>query len=162
MYRIEEKDKAIQSVQRLLAIKETGVYDKNTSNSVAEHQSKNSLPETGIVDYTTFMSLVKEYKTRIQNKKDTFGILADPSFPYKPGDHSADIGYINAVLRNILSDYRFEYKLPYGNYYNDDTVNAVKTIRDIFQMTPGNDIDISLFKRMLVEHEAIAIKRTLK
>ena len=118
MYRIEEKDKAIQSVQRLLAIKETGVYDKNTSNSVAEHQSKNSLPETGIVDYTTFMSLVNEYKTLIQNKKDTFGILADPSFPYKPGDHSADIGYINAVLRNILSDYRFEYKLPYGIYYN--------------------------------------------
>lgn len=162
MYNIENKSEAVQRIQRFIGENETGIYDNKTIKSVAEHQKLYNLPITGIVDYETFLSIISKYKKSLDTHHQQGSILFNPTFPYKPGDHSSNIGTINSILREIFKYYKLESKLPYGDYYNQDTILAVREIRNIFRFPQGDTIDTSLFNRMLIERAALQIKETFK
>lgn len=159
MYRIENRSAAIQNIQKLLSQNETGIFDEKTRNSVAEHQRTFGLEVTGTVDYNTFKSLIRTYENRTLEDTKNIPLLIEPKFPYKIGDHDSNVSIINSILREIFYDYRLESKLPYGNYYSQDTALAVRELRNIFQMSPGEEISAPLFKRMMYEYEAIKIKK---
>ena len=159
MYNIENRREAIKEVQRLLEINMTGDFDTRTSEAVKQHQSERNLEATGVVDYNTFLSLVESFRIRPRLSEDAKAILFSPSFPYSLGSQDDNVGRINSMLRDILSEYTVETKLPYGNYYNRDTVDAVLLLRKIFMMNTSTEIDEILFNRMVEERNSIQTKK---
>lgn len=162
MYRIEDKSAAIAEIQRLLSITQTSIYDKNTINSVAEHQQANNIPVTGIVDYETFTSIVNFYNSRLLGKIESSTLIEKAFFPLNKGAYGSEIEYINILLKNILEEYRINLKSPYGKYYGYDTINAVNAAGAIFNISVIDGVSPELYNRMLIENKAIAIKKAFK
>ena len=158
MYNIENKPEAIKEVQKLLGIKKTGNYNIETRDKVLAIQKRFGIPRSGEVNYETFLILVNEYRANHKKNGNTNGLLFSPTFPYTYGDFDENIEYINSLIRDIFTDYMIESKLPYGNFYGYDTEKAVKMLRKIFMLQDIKAIDEELFRRMLVEKDAIAIK----
>ena len=162
MYRITNNTAAITEIQRLLGITQTGVYDKNTRNSVAEHQESKGIPITGIVDYETFTSIAASYNTTLLSNLGSSSFIEKTLFPLNKGSYGSEIEHINILLKNILEDYRIDLKSPYGRYYGYDTANAVNTLGTIFNISTLDGVSAELYNRMLIENKAIAIKKSFK
>ncbi len=158
MYRIEDKVSAIKELQRLLDLKPTGLFDKNTREAVLRTQAKNNLDETGIVDYLTFTLIVEEYRNE-KNKQWNSDYLFDPRFPYVMGDIGDNVLRINEALETVLRDYSYEGRMPRGKYLGDDTIGGVHFLQKIFNMSESDIIDEELMSRIMRERESIEIKK---
>ena len=159
MYRIDNKSAAISEVQRLLQINQTGTFDKNTINSVAEHQNKNNIEPTGIVDYVTFLSILSAYKAKKSEEIGHTPLAVKKDFPAYPGSQKPIIEHVNFLLGNIIQEYRLNIKIPYGKYYGYDTTNAIYAVQKIFGLIEKDVIDSTLYNRILQENEAITVKK---
>ena len=154
MYFISEKQNAIKTVQKFLGETETGVYNKRTKDKVKQHQAENNLQESGIVDYETFISLKEKYL------KEGDGHIIFPRFPYKKGDSGTEIAILNALLTEIIREYTFDGIAPSGEYYGENTVDAVIRLREIFMLKHSVEIDKELFFMLLAEKNAINLSKT--
>ena len=162
MYRITDKSAAIAEIQRLLNITQTKIHDKNTTNTVAEHQRSNNLPVTGIVNYETFISILERYKARMLTEIPNTYFISQSLFPIKIGSLGSAVEHINILLKNILEEYNIDLKVPYGSYYGYDTTNAINTVSSIFNISATDGVTPELYNRMLIENKAIAIKKSFK
>ena len=61
MYHIEDRVSAIKSVQKMLLIPPTGIYDSKTRDTVIKIQRMYRLEESGVADYETFEAILAEY-----------------------------------------------------------------------------------------------------
>lgn len=158
MYRIEDKVSAIEELQRLLDLTPTGLFDKNTREAVLRTQAKNSLEQTGIVDYLTFTFIVEEYRSEKNNQWNS-DYLFDPRFPYIKGDMGDNVLRINEALETVLRDYSYEGTMPRGKYLGEDTIDGVRFLQKIFNMRESDMIDEALLSRVMKERESIEIKK---
>ena len=157
MYRIEDSISAVKELQRLLGLKPTGNYDKKTKDAVLKKQSDHSLKQTGITDYETFTSIVRDYKNSMSDIWES-DFLVSPDFPYRIGSIGNDSGRINEALSKVLKEYFYEGIAPRGRYLGEDTFSGVRYLQKIFGMTESNEIDARLMNRILIELNAIKIK----
>ena len=154
MYYITEKHNAIKTVQRFLGQNQSGVYGENTKNAVAKHQSKNGIESTGIVDYKTFNSLKSDYLA-IEDSCFVFS-----SFPYKRNDYGSEVEILNALIAEVIKEYTFEGVIPSGNYYGNNTAEAVIRLREIFMLEASDKIDRIFIARLLNEKNAINLSKS--
>ena len=162
MYRIEDKAAAIGEVQRLLHLNQTRIFEKNTRYAVAEHQKANRLEPTGIVDYPTFISIVKHYTSMVDSEISSQSMVAASDFPINPGAQGIGVEYINSLLENIILEYRLDLHRPRGRYFGYDTSATIYAVQRIFDMPSEEAITASLYNRMLIENEAISIKKQFR
>ena len=153
MYYITEKHNAIKTVQRFLGQNQTGVFGKGTKRSVTAHQAQNGIEPTGIVDYETFNSLKDNYNTISES------CIIFSSFPYKRGDSGSELAIINAIIGEVIDKYTFEGVAPVGEYYGDDTVEAVIRLREIFMLEHSEEIDEKFISRLITEKNAINLSQ---
>ena len=153
MYQITERHNAIKTVQKFLGQNQTGVYGENTRNKITEHQRKNNIEPSGIVDYETFNSIKAEYLA-----KGTEGMMLS-SFPYKIGDTGTDIAIINAILSSVIDEYTFEGIFPSADYYSERTADTVARLREVFMLKPSREIDEEFISRLLIEKNAINLSK---
>ncbi len=157
MYSITDTEEAIKQIQKMLGLNETGQYNKETEDTVSRHQSDNGLVVSGVVDYETFLSIVKDYRHSREILYANSNLL-NPQFPYSKGDYDSNVGYINAIIRDIFTEYRIETKPPQNDYYGLDTVEAVRALRDIFMLDMSDETDEILFNRMIKERNSLKFK----
>ena len=162
MYSIDDKSAAIKSIQKLLRVNPTGVFDKNTINAVAETQKRNGLEVSGRVDYITFLAILAEYKLFLSSNLPNEISLLNSNRQYKFGDYGVEVERINSLLGAIISEYRVEHRIPRGPYFNHDTVAAIKAVRKIFGMSDSSTLDSRLYNRIFQESESIKIKNQFK
>ncbi len=150
MYSIYDKRSAIKVVQRLLSLNESGVYDEKTMGAVKNFQSINELEQTGVVDYITFTRL-RAAKVAAEQESKARARISGPTFPYKAGDRSADMGVINSDLREALLMYTHEDILPRGDYYTSYTASAAKRLREVYMLEEGYHIDEELYYKVICD-----------
>jgi long-subunit fatty acid transport protein len=155
MYQIDDRVSAIKEIQRLLYLKQTGIYDADTKTSVSDIQSDYSIKVTGIVDYDTFNAILEEYKKH--QRTDTH-YLYFPNFPYVIGDLNENVGLIHGALLPILKSYRYEASIPTGNYLGQVTLDAVNFLRKIFRMPISEEIDEKFIDRLMLERKSLELK----
>lgn len=153
MYYISEKHNAIKTVQRFLGQNQSGIYNENTRASVLNHQSDNGIEASGIVDYETFNSLKGDYLSVKES------CIVFSSYPYKKGDYGSEITIINALISEVIEEYTFEGITPRGDYYGDDTAEAVVRLREIFLLEYSEGIDEVFISRLLTEKNAINLSQ---
>lgn len=158
MYHIDNRISALKEVQRLLNINPTGIYDENTRKEVARVQSNYNLEIKKAIEYETFNAILDEYKKRELTVIDQ-KYLFNPTFPYVVGDMDGNVELINDAMRLVLEDYIYEDTLPKGKYLSYNTISAANFLRKIFEIEPMEEIDETFVNRLLIEKNAIEIKR---
>lgn len=173
MYRMEQREQAIASIQRYLLIisqvdssiphlSVDGIYGEETRLSVIEFQKGRALTPSGVVDKVTFDLLFYEAEEIANNKSRKNIVLYEESFPLKLGDSGHDITNLNNMLRALSLDYLNIIELPYGSFFSKDTENAVKTMQVIFRETPDGSVSLRLFERLSDEVQARKSIRNMK
>ena len=138
MYHIEDKSGAIKSVQRLLFISTSGVFDKKTRDAVMAFQASCGLAPTGSVDSRLFTLLRESYNNK--KLKDMNPELNN--FPYVFGDSGGDVAVLNANLTKVIKRYTYSViRPPRGSFYSHDTKAAVSRLREVYRMTAEECVD---------------------
>ena len=148
MYYITDKVSAIKALQRLLFIEESGFYDDRTRQNVIEHQKANNLPQTGDVDYFTFISIRDKHFQRNILENTRRDVPFESRFPYSFGMYGDDVGLINSILSINAQKYSPDTKKPSGSYYSKDTEQAVSELRHIFMLEDGITVDELFYDRL--------------
>jgi len=151
MYLITDKSTPIKVIQKYLRITPNGIFDERTKRAVMQHQVKNGLTVTGVVDYETFLSLKNNNQYR-ENHLLSKSVIYNASFPYFFGNSGNDIAQINSILREVIGNYTVETRLPGGNYYNTYTEEATLRLREIFGLRASKQIDEEFFTRLYKEY----------
>ena len=147
MYRVDDVDKAVRNVQRLLGTKKSGVYDDDTRARVIALQQKYGIAESGVVDLVTFEVIRDEHyiKQRQRLHVDVDGINR---FPYSSGDFGSDVRIINSLLSEVLESYSIDAIGVRGSIYTAATLRAVMSLQRIFGFDERDLIDEILYERI--------------
>ncbi|MBR4881803.1 MAG: peptidoglycan-binding protein, partial [Clostridia bacterium] len=145
MYELNDTRAAIAAIQQLLRdagydIKPDGIYGDETYNAVREFQVFNRLPPTGRVDLLTFEALAKAAAP-----KPTYEcVLVIPATleggVISPGDNSAVVVIIQAMLKTLEVIYDFE-DIELTGIYDTATEAAVRDIQRINRLPLTGTVD---------------------
>ena len=164
MYKVYSKPQAIIRVQNYLRngenradfVAPSGVYDSATQKAVQNFQKENLLPETGIVNKSTFDLLYLNYveaKDEEETEKSTSGFI---EFPILPGKSTRGMAHINRLLADLLSYYGFTHNIKNeSNLYSRETERAVEILRKIYLLPPSDGIDWLFYRRLTLDHNSI-------
>ena len=163
MYRIDNKPEAIKRVQQYLEavsdptvyVAPSGVYDENTRLSVIYFQNSKNLTPSGVIDYSTFVSLYEDYLF-VSKKRDlaekTAGFI---TFPLMPGYMAEEMLHINRLMRDLLDHYGLTHSLRDSNFYSHESQKAVRSLRQIYGLKNAEFIDEELYGRMVNDRNSI-------
>lgn len=132
-----------------------GKLDANTIYAIRKFQSENNINTSNYIDYNTFLAAYEAYKNKVltEHAKNTF---TDIIFPIKMGDQYSGITNVNYMLRGILEYYSIYHVSPSGDYFSNDSKEAVKIIRQVFEIEDGDIIDEIMYLRLLGEWKSIS------
>ena len=141
MYSLNDKRKAIISLQRLLNISESGIYDKRTRDSVLKLQEKNGYDTTGSVDYKTFKSIITNHHNERERTLGKNALPIASVFPYKLYDRSNAVKIINAMICHAIEIYSLELSKPLGDFYSETTAKSVAALQRIMLLEQTGEVD---------------------
>lgn len=137
-----------------------GIYDNETRASVKKFQALQGLPETGVVDYITFLTLADEYGSIKTADALPDSLIEYQSFPMIYGDMSEDVRLLNMMITELSKIYKSIGAVGSDNYYSKRTVKAIKEIEKIFNLEITGITDAILYDR--IKEELNSHKRNRK
>lgn len=164
-----EQENAIFEIQRILRdldkydsglarVRLTGVYDDETRQGVRDFQKKYDLPETGIVDHTTWQVLEAVAKAQREAALLARAIYLLPrseEYTISPGLQD-DVVYVIQYLLNVLSqEYDEIGTIEYTGIYDEPTEEAIKIFQRKSLIEPDGIISPLTFNRLATEYERI-------
>ena len=160
MYNIEDRHAAVMRVQRYLhAIREgdalappiDGVYGEQTREAVLAYQREKGLPQSGTVDFLTFMRIYEEYRIAME-AFDREGDL-DFDTPLVAGARSEQVRRLNSQLSEHAAR---EQLTPVGteNYYGERTGRRVAELQARFGHKVSAEADRAFLRRLTRELRA--------
>lgn len=133
-----------------MSIVPTGVYDSRTAEAVRQLQKIAGIPQTGLVDYTTWKILCDAAgQIRDQN-----GSTA-PIYPFShigkgqkvcAGERS-DTVYIIQIMLRALTGYDFE-DIPVDGIYGEKTEEAIKEFQRMNALPPSGEVGRETWDRL--------------
>lgn len=110
----------------------TGIYDKETINTVAHFQILKGLPPTGNLDYNTWNTLVKENIDYLLKNQMSIKIpFSSHDFKDIGIHHQGDIVYAIKVMLNSLRRRYTNYKqLELTNLFDEETEETIKLFQE--------------------------------
>lgn len=170
MYNIDDKEFAIKEVQRFLLIAAEGderipkspidgIYGDETRAAVIEFQRLSGLPETGVADDKTFSLLYSESVRYNDARRAAYQRYDNGSFPLTLGSYGADVAHLHIVLGE-LEDYYELNDVPTGDFFTQETKNAVILMQSVFLIEETGIVDEELLERL--NNEALYRKKFKK
>ena len=161
MYVVNDKKSAIKEVQKFLyEIAQTeadisyvtidGYYSEQTRLAVTEFQRLKSIEENGRVDKQTFDLLYSAYIDALNTKLSSDFGLNSLNFPLKMGDSGNDVSILNSILRELGTYYR-ELAVPYGDFFSNDTEQAVNEMQRHLLLEESGTVSESFLGRLKKE-----------
>ena len=168
-YSIEEQENAILEIQRILReldnldtglarVRVSGVYDDDTRQAVRAVQKKYSLPETGIVDHTTWQILqavIKAQREAAALARAVYILPRTAEYTLTPGIRDDVVYVIQHLLKVVGQEYGVDYALPFTGVYDEATENAVKDFQRRNLLEASGSLDPATFNRLATEYERI-------
>ena len=154
MYFIDDKKAAIYEIQKYLFVvgqelglthlSVDGFYSEETEYAVRELQRLHSLNETGVVDRNTFDMIYSEYDRITKEKRNDEAAIYSTDRPMRIGSVGNAVSELNSVIRE-LSRFYLDLPVPYGNFYSQDTENAVKILQRILRRSETGETTRELY-----------------
>lgn len=168
-FNIMEQENAILEIQRILRdldkydsglarVRLTGAYDGETRQGVINFQKKYDLPETGIVDHTTWQvmnAVAKAQREASLLARAIYLLPRSEEYSILPGLQD-DVVYVIQYLLNIISSEYDEIEaLEYTGVYDSLTEEAIKAFQRKNLLEPNGEINPTTFNRLATEYERI-------
>ena len=162
MYKTGDKEASIRSLQRYLSliydgkmtVNQNGRFDENTISALNRFQKENSFAITDKADYITFNAIYNAYVEKLSTR-NLSKIYSQIRFPLTRGMRNNAVSDINSMMSVILDYYSIFYIAPSGDYFSEDTEDAVRLLRGIFNLPDIDVIDEFLYKRILDEYNSV-------
>lgn len=120
----------------------SGDYTENTAEAVRGLQQTYGLPQTGVIDFTTWRELYRAYRGIVENAPQLEGgTLRYPGLQLRFGSRSEYVSALQTYLNTIAETYPEIPTLPVTGYYGRQTENAVATFQDQFGLTRTGNVD---------------------
>lgn len=137
----------------------TSTFGEPTRQAVMDFQQYVGLPQTGIVDRTTFDALYDEYRGTVLSHNELFKETKPRPFPgylIRIGDAGEDVRILQLYLLAVADYYRGEIPLfrAIGNF-GDLTEAAVKAFQEKFGLPPNGIVDEATWNRITEEYTKI-------
>ncbi len=163
MYQAYDTYSAITEVQEYLSvvtdekipIQKVGVYDENTRLAVMDFQRRSNIPQSGIVDKTTFDALYAEYEKEML--KSEVNKMSDSTFPIQEGSSGEEVRSLNIKMKEILEYHGLTHNIRPSSYFSDESTKAAIELRGIFSLDEKEHIDEGLYYRIENEHKSLKI-----
>ncbi len=160
MYDIREKAGAIREIQRYLLelyyyagtkapVIINGIYDAATRAAVLAYQRGRTLPETGIVDRTTWDHLYRDYLTAREARLLSSEIAADTALPLSLGATGEGVRAVKALLNLLAERYRLEVRSDLGNVYTYAASAVAAALQRIYRLPPTGEITPAFYRKLL-------------
>jgi peptidoglycan hydrolase-like protein with peptidoglycan-binding domain len=119
-----------------------GIYDPLTKESVIKFCKAQQLPETGEVDKEVWDRIVEVYNQVSGNAINP--IMAFPSNEYiiKEGDNNMLVSLLQVMLQALGLNYKNCPMVNVTGLYDELTVNGVKNIQKIAEITETGDVNL--------------------
>lgn len=120
-----------------------GVFGAQTEQAVRAFQSLNSLPVTGVINRTTWDSLIREY-SRIVNSLPSeyrqYSSLIYPGFFLTIGTTGAAVEQIQTALNVISNNIQAVPSVTVDGVYGAQTANAVRVVQRLYGLPVNGDV----------------------
>ena len=168
-FNILERENAILEIQRILRdldrynsglakVRLTGVYDEETRQGVRDFQKKYDLPETGVVDHTTWKVLnavALAQKEAELLARAVYLLPRSQDYSISPGLRD-DVLYVIQYMLNVISqEYDEISPLEYTGVYDAPTEGAIKLFQRKNLLEPNGIVTPEVFNRLASEYERI-------
>ncbi|MBQ3531043.1 MAG: peptidoglycan-binding protein [Oscillospiraceae bacterium] len=138
----EEHEFNIRQIQRALRILhkngedipivfEDGIFGEETERAILAFQKQNNLPESGIVDYETWVLLMESTNEYIRKNAEPFPIfpyVSDEESSVLPEEEGKAIWFLQAMLITIGEKYSGTDGVELNGKNDEATRNAIKYI----------------------------------
>ena len=157
MYELNDTAAAIAAIQQLLRdtgydVKPDGIYGNETYNAVRSFQTGVGLPPTGSVDLETFEALARAAVPKPQFEC----VFIIPSTleggVISPGEESAVVTIIQAMLKTLSVIYDFE-DIELTGVYDAVTEGAVRDIQRTNRLPLTGTVDPVTWNAIVAEYE---------
>ena len=132
-----------------------GIYGPKTTEAVRIFQRLCQLPETGEADTETRRWLEEDYREMMALLSDPQPIYPFPA-PYAvltEGESGATVAILQAILREIGSDYRLPVPLITG-VFDTETVHYIKQWQEVLGMNKTGHVNQALWDRLAAIYNA--------
>lgn len=145
----------------LPAIYPTGVYDENTRHAVRAFQNITKLPSTGIVDFVTWNSLVKE-NTQYIKRIEFPGRVPVSSHDFIDihlGDEKDIVYAIRIMLNHFHRRYVNYNELEITNLYNEEVEKSVRLFQERSMLPVTGIVDKDTWNYLVTIYETCGFYR---
>lgn len=137
---------------RITRVPIDGIYGSDTQKAVAEYQRTRGLPETGIVDKSTWDSIYDEYRILTRSADRAPSVNFFPTVPddYEAarGERSTFITAIQLLLRELSVIYDDFPTIEISGVFDAPTEEAVKIFQLASGLPPTGRVDLVTWNRM--------------
>lgn len=132
-----------------------GIYGTQTENSVRWFQEFAGLPVTGVVDKTTWDTLLNEYFILLSKRQPPVcvKILPDDFVIIYPGDVKKELHPIQAMLKNLALNLETVSDLDITGIHDEKSVESVKSIQHILGKEENGNIDKDFWNDLALIYE---------
>ncbi len=129
-----------------------GLYDTDTQNAVASYQRARGLPETSVVDKTTWDTLYDEYlairRATERQPSPSFFPTTTPDHISSEGEESAFVAIIQIMLRELSVFFDKIPELEIDGIYGSKTAEAVRAFQKAAMLEVTGKVDLETYNRL--------------
>lgn len=127
----------------------TGIFSQSTANNVREFQRYFDLPQTGIIDETTWNRIVSVYYSLLQNFPQEEEVLESyPGTPLRQGDEGENVLYIQQALNSIRNTISGINYVAEDGKFGPATATAVRQFQEFFSLTADGIVGPETWRRI--------------
>ena len=135
-----------------LGVSISGVFDPVTTSAVRHYQKTNSLPQTGVVDQTTWDSIVRDYDREASLRLPVY-IYPIPTDPYhvtKLSERSDIVLILQVILGALRQIYDYP-PVPLSGVYGQQTADAVRIYQGARGLPQTGEADRATWRHLAEE-----------
>ena len=167
MYFIDDKAAAILALQEYLQkisrgeVYPSGIYDEKTRAAVKDLQRSRDIEPDGIADYKTFTAIYEEYLARVNGDEGEHLWDGGIPLPIFEGVYGEGVAYLNGMISELADSYGIWHSVKRTPRFSRGSADAIQTLRRIYGLRDGRDVDGELYQRMRSERRALKSQREI-
>ncbi|MBE5040124.1 peptidoglycan-binding protein [Ructibacterium gallinarum] len=140
------------------AINIDGIFGPATQNAVKAFQQSAGLPETGVVDETTWNALLENYNTVIQGLPPDYrvgGAVVYPGEILRRGMSGENIRLLQSYLTKIADTDSDIPKIPVTGYFGEETEKAVLAFQKKYGIPARGIVGLNTWNAIAKQYDAL-------
>ncbi len=139
-----------RSDQSFPLINPDGIYGEETRAAVTEYQRRAGMPQTGVVDFSTWENLKADSEKQELTRSIPLPlyVFSAESLPLAMGCASDSVYILQAMMNLLAGIYSNFGRVDLTGRYDAQTADQVKAYQRLFQLNQTGIVDLELWNRL--------------